>query len=116
MICAAQEKALRKDSIKYAIDTTDLPLCRWCREATYNVSDIDSFCTQSEEKECRRYRDKVALRIQSDLDCAEKWYEHSPFSLVENGQVKLMWDTNILTGKCLESKRPTTILVHKSSH
>lgn len=42
MICAAQEKALRKNSIKYAIDTTNLPLCGWCREATYSVSNIDS--------------------------------------------------------------------------
>lgn len=39
---------------------------------------------------------------------------HLPQSVTEDEQVKLMWDTTILTDKCLESNRIDITFVYKS--
>ena len=32
-----------------------------------------------------------------DLECREKWYEHQPLPVIENDQVKLVWDSTVVT-------------------
>lgn len=46
----------------------------------------------------------------------KKRYNHSQPSVAENEQVNLMWDANDLPDKLLESNRPDSTRVQKSSH
>ena len=52
LICAAQEQAIRSNSIKYSIDrTTDSPLCRMCGVKVESVRHIISGCEKLAQKE-----------------------------------------------------------------
>ena len=37
-----------------------------------------------------------------DLECGEKWYEHKPLPVIENDQVKLEWNSTIVTDNRLK--------------
>lgn len=64
---------------------------------------IVSGCANLAQKEYKKRHDKTALRInwelseKYDLECGEKWYEHKPLPAIENDQVKLVWDSTIVT-------------------
>ena len=58
---AAQEQALRTNSIKYSIDkTSETALCRLCGET---VGQIVSGCKKLAQREYRKRHDKVALWV-----------------------------------------------------
>ena len=46
-----------------------------------------------------------------NLERPEKWYEHCPKGVVENDDVKLIWDINIQCNNIIEARRPDLILV-----
>ena len=46
-----------------------------------------------------------------NLERKEKWYEHYPEGVVEDDDVKLIWDINIQCDNVMESRRPDLILV-----
>ena len=48
-----------------------------------------------------------------NLERTEKWYEHCPKGVVENYDVKLIWDINIQCDNIIEARRPDLILVDK---
>ena len=45
----------------------------------------------------------------------EEWYEHCPEGVVENGDVKLIWDINIQCDNVMEARSPGLILVDKKA-
>ena len=49
-----------------------------------------------------------------NLERKDKWYEHCPEGVVEDGDVKLIWDINI---QCdvMEVRKPNLILVDKKA-
>ena len=51
-----------------------------------------------------------------DLECGEKWYEHKPLPVIENDQVKLAWDSTIVTNRCVPHNRPDITIVLKDKH
>ena len=62
MICAAQEQALRTNSIKCYIDkTNDSPLCRLRGKSSESVWHVVSGCPNLAQKEYKKRHDKVAL-------------------------------------------------------
>ena len=102
LILAAQEQALRTNSITYSIDkTSETPLCRLCGDASETVRHI----VQLAQREYRKRHDKVALRVHWEMcrkygiECNDKWYDHQPLPTTENGQVRITWDMTIYT-KC----------------
>ena len=104
MICAAQEHALRTTSVKcYIGKTSDSPSCKLCGKISETMWHIVSGCANLAQKEYKKRHDKTALRInwelseKYDLECGEKWYEHKPLPAIENDQVKLVWDSTIVT-------------------
>jgi len=122
LILASQEQALRTNSIKYSIDkTSETPLCRLCGESTETVRHIVSGCKKLAQNENRKRHDKVALRVHWDvcrkygIECTEKWYDHQPLSIVENGAVRVTCDMTIYTDKVLKHNRPDITLVHKDT-
>ena len=122
LILAAQEQALRTNSIKYSIDkTSETPLCRLCGETTETVRHIVSGCKKLVQREYRKRHDKVALRVHWEMcrkygiECTNKWYDHQPLSTAENGEVRITWDMTIFTDKVLKHNRPDTTLMHKDT-
>ena len=122
LILAAQEQALRTNSIKHSIDkTSQTPLCRLCGESTDTVWHIVSGCKKLTQNEYRKRHDKVALWVQWEMcrkygiDCNDKWYDHQPLPIVENGDVRVTWDMTIYTDKVVKHSRPDITLVHKDT-
>ena len=56
LICAAKEKALRTNNVKYHVKS---PLCRLCGERTESVSHIATECTKLSQKEYKRRHEKI---------------------------------------------------------
>ena len=61
---AAQEQALRTNSIKHSIyKTSEIPLCRLCGNSTETARHIISGCKRLSQREYRKRHGKVALRV-----------------------------------------------------
>ena len=52
---------------------------------------------------CKRY----------GFECSNKWYEHSPKSIEENEEVKLLWDFTIQTDREIHHRRPDIVIQKK---
>ena len=120
LLCAAQEQALRTNYLKFYIDkTANSPLCRMCGNKGGTVQHIICECEMLAEKEYKRRHDNVDTRLHWDLckknrlKCNVKWYEHEPDSVVENDDIKLLWDFNIQCDNMIEARRPDIAVLHK---
>ena len=51
--------------------------------------------------------------IDYGLDHPDKWYEHGPEAVVENEEIKLLWDMRIQTDKVLKNNKPDILLMDK---
>ena len=118
-ICATQEQALRTNYTKNKIDkTSENALCRMCCERGQSVQYIMCECKILAQHEYKRRHDTVAKLVhwklckKHNLERKEKWYEHFPEEIVEDDDVKLIWDINI---QCdvMEARRTNLILVDK---
>ena len=92
LLCAAQEHALRVNSIKYSIDkTSDTPLCRLCNEKTESITHIVSACSILAKRQYRKRHDKVGtyahwlLCRKYNLQCSDKWYTHT-HTIISSGK------------------------------
>jgi len=123
MICAAQEQALRTNYIKNKIDkTSENQLFRKCRENGETVQYIICECKKLAQREYKRRHDTDAklahwtLCEKHNLERTERWYEHCSKGVVENDDVKLIWDINIQCDNIIEARRPDLILVDKKGN
>ena len=92
LILAAQEQALRTNSIKHSIDkTSETTLCRLCGNSAETVKHIISGCKRLAQTEYKKRHDKVALRVhwlmrrKHGVECTDKWYDHQPLAVVSPG-------------------------------
>ena len=104
LIPAAQEQALRANSVKHFIDrTSETPRCRLCGESTETVWHIASGCRKLALKEYRKRHEKVALQVpwklcrKYGLECKDKWYDHQPLPVAKNREVRITWDMTSFT-------------------
>ena len=64
------------------------------------------------QREYRKRHDKVVVRIHWEIsikygiECNDKWYDHQPLPVTENGKVRVTWNTTIYTDKRLKHNRP----------
>ena len=73
-------------------------------------------CEKLTQKEYKRRRNNVAKKVHWDLskkNGLEKWYEHVPERVVENKEVKVLWDIDVQCDNVMEAKRPDIILIDK---
>ena len=74
-------------------------------------------CAGYVEKEKRL--DKVGQAIRwklcqkFSLPCKDKWYDHAPEGVMENDQVKVLWDFRVETDHDLEHERPDIVVLEK---
>ena len=122
LILAAQEQALRTNSIKHSIDkTSETSLCRLCRDCSETVRHIVSEYKKLAQREYRKRHDKVALWVHWEIcrkygrECTDKWYDHQPLAVTENREVRITWDMTVYTGKKLNYNRPDSTLARKDT-
>ena len=73
------------------------------------------------QKEYKRRHDKliVAKKVHWDfckkngLEHMEKWYEHVPEGVVENEEIKVLWDVNVQCDNVIGARRPDIIVINK---
>ena len=49
------------------------------------------------------------------VKCSDKWYEHSPKSVEENEEVKLLWDFTIQIDREIHHRRPDIVIQKKKA-
>ena len=121
MLTAAQDQALRTRYIRKVIDKEDISaMCRLCGERDETIAHIVSECKMLAQKQYKQWRhDKVAQIIHWDicrkhgLEHQSKWYEHIPETVVENEEVKVLWDMNIQTDKVIAANKPDIVVFEK---
>lgn len=121
LLMAAQDQALRTNSIRSKIDNQDVsPNCRMCGIREETVSHIVSECHKLAQKYYRHWRhDKVAQIIHWHMcgmhgfERGPKWYDHTPAPVLESETTKILWDFKIQTDKPLESNRPDITVLNK---
>ena len=102
IICAAQEQALRTNYTMNKVGkTSENPLCRMCGGKGETVKHIICECKKLAQREYKRRHDPVAKLVhynlceKHNLERKENLYEHCPEGVVEDDDVKLIWDVNI---------------------
>ena len=121
LLIAAQNQALRTNYVKHRIDRTpgSSPLCRLCRNHYETIDHILNGCPKHSQTEYKCRHDKVAAALRWSL-CKEyafprskRWYEHRAEKVLENGQVKILWDFHIQSDHVIEHSRLDLLLVDK---
>ena len=49
-----------------------------------------------------------------NLKRSEKWYEHAPEGVVENEEVKILWDVMIQCDREIKARKPDIVVVNKN--
>ena len=94
-------------------------MCRICGERGETVEYIICECKKLAQREYKRRHDTVAKLVHWKLcekhnpEKTEKQYEHCPERVVEDHDVKLIWDITIQCDNVMEARRPGLILVDK---
>jgi hypothetical protein len=121
LIIAAQEQALRTNSIKKHIDKTgNTDRCRLCGKAQETSEHIVSACEKLAQKEYKRRHDKVASYLHWNIlrnngfDVKKNWYQHEPTAVAESATHKILWDFNIQTDNEIQARRPDIVVLKKS--
>ena len=50
------------------------------------------------------------------LERANKWYEHEAAGVVENEEVKILWDFMIQCDRMVKHRKPDIVLIHKKEN
>jgi hypothetical protein len=103
---AAQEQALRTNTIKTKIDkTSNNSKCRLCNEKEETVDHLVSSCSKIAQTDYKDRLDQVARMIHwnlcnnYNLPAEEQLWHHYPDKIVENEQAKILWDFKIQTDR-----------------
>ena len=120
LIIAAQDQALRTNYRKARIEhSRESALCRMCKTKDETVTHIISECSKMAQTEYKGRHDRVAAAVHwsilkaHGLPHTQSWYEHRAEKVVENEDVKVLWDFNVFVDKFIEARRPDIILVKK---
>ena len=122
LIVAAQDQALRTNYRKAKIEKNACSsLCRMCKERDETVSHIVSECPKLAQTEYKGRHDRVAAAVhwslckKHKLETSDRWYKHRAEKVLENEQVKILWDFSVQTDKLIHARRPDIIVVDKTN-
>ena len=83
------------------------------------IDHIVSACSKLAQKEYKKRYDNLGkivhwqLARKYDFEAGDKWYEHEPESVLENGGCKILWDFSTQTDHLTEDRRPDLVVVDK---
>ena len=92
-----------------------------CDERVETVMHILSECLKLAQNEYKKRHDKVATMVhwelckQHSFPHSKNWYDHRAEDVLENDDVKLLWDFNIRTDRVIEARRPDIVLIDKKN-
>ena len=119
ILIAAQNNAIRIDPIKARIDKTQQNnKCRLCGDRDETINHIISECSKLAQKEYKTRHNWVGKVIHWEMckklkfDSTNKWYMHTPASVLENDTYKLLWDFDIQTDHLISARRPHLIIIN----
>ena len=122
LIFAAQDQALRTNAVKARIENQNVSSkCRMCGSHDETVQHILCSCPKLAQTEYKKRHDVVGRVIHWELckeygvECSDKWCEHSPKSIEENEEVKLLWDFTIQTDREIHHRRPDIVIQKKKA-
>lgn len=120
LLMAAQDQALATRNYKVTIlKEQGSKKCRMCNERDETIMHILSECPKLAQTEYKKRHDKVATMVhwelckQHGLHHSQKWYEHRADAVMENDNVKILWDFNVRTDRVIEARRPDIVLIDK---
>ena len=123
LLMAAQEQALNTNSVKKEIyGVIGSEKCRLCGEKVESVTHIVSACKMLAQKEYKRRHDKVCLNLHWSLckkygmEVEEKWYKHKPEAVIQNEDVKILWDFMIQCDRVIEHRKPDIVVIEKKTN
>jgi len=120
LICAAQEQALSTNAIKAQIYNLPCsPKCRLCGIADETVDHLASSCSYLVQREYKGRHDAIASLIHWTLlklaGCS-LWWRHTPTTVWENDEYKVLWDFTIVNNSAIRHNRPDIVLMRKTSN
>lgn len=101
LLGAAQEQALSSNSVKFHVDRTiPSPLCMMCGEKGEIVGYI-----------FRRFRNQHRRNLKDITKKSQNYFtgnyvKKTSLFVVENGKVKLLWDSNIQCNNVIKASKP----------
>ena len=120
LIFAAKDQALRTNAIKARIQNQNVSSnCRMCGSHDETVQYVLCSCPKLVQTEYKKRHDVVGRVIhwklckECGVECSDKWYEHSPKSVEENEEVKLLWEFTIQTDREIHHRRPDILIQKK---
>ena len=120
-LLAAQDQALRTRALQNVFSPSFSPRCRLCNSQGETVEHLVSGCTQLAGTQYKTRHDNVAKYLhwllcgKYDIQREHYWWRHSPYSVVENNSVKLLWDFNIFVDHVISARRPDIVVIDKVS-
>ena len=91
-----------------------------CGKKSETVSHIVSECDKLAQKQYKRGHNNVTrianwkLCGEYNLKRSERWYEHAPEGVVENEEVKILWDVMIQCDREIKARKPDIVVVNKN--
>jgi hypothetical protein len=120
LLLAAQDQTLPTRNYKVKImNEQGSTMCRMCGVRDETVMHILSECGKLAQGEYKKRHDRVALLIHWEL-CAihgfqrsKNWFDHRAEPVIQNDNVKILWDFNIHTDRVIDARRPDIVVVVK---
>ena len=87
-----------------------------------SINHILNECKMLAQKDYKERHDWGGRRIlrevcrKYNIDVSEKWYNHEPVSVLDNGQFTLLWDFTIQTDNEIKARRPDMIIKDKEQN
>ena len=123
LITAAQDQALRENSVKHRINKQDIAATgRMCGQREETVGYVVAECTVLAQKYYKNWRhDKIAQVIQWCLcemfgfERNEKWYIHTPKRVLGSERYKMLWEFSIQTDYPVGANKPDIVVLDKNT-
>ena len=119
-IVAAQNQSIKTNLVKAKIDKSqEVSLCKVRRNADESIDHIVVVVVSLHRRSTREDNDNLGKIVhwklvrKCNFEAGDKWYEHEPESVLENGNYKVLWDFSIHTDQVIEARRPDLVVVDK---
>ena len=120
LILAAQDQALRTNAIKAKIDKTSTnSKCRLCKVKEETVDHLVSSCSKIAQTDYKERHDKVARMLHWNLcknyniQATDQWWKHQPEKVIENEEVKILWDFQLQTDRKIAHNIPDITVIER---
>ena len=121
-ICAIQEQAITTNYIRKVYHkTVNTDTCRLCKQHPETIHHVVSGCPILADNAYTQRHDNIArlvhLRLAEGNGLIQpnkfQWYNYEPETVLENNDIKLLWNLQIHTDKRLKHNKPDLVLINK---